>query len=126
LKGAAPNVSSAVDAQYPLSDLMFRNDTSGEMRNITSAVEPSKSYTCADINKGERYYGWFGRCDCLELDDDIYGWFCLAEVHYWDPEWGVGGGFRTRAYNSPFENVINWEGYFIRPNSEEISMVVMI
>jgi hypothetical protein len=99
LKGAAPNVSSAVDAQYPLSDLMFRNDTSGEIVSIETAVEK----------------GWI---QGSSMNDVVYYYNTSA------PAWEVWQTLRCiYAPDLICEDADSWSGYFVRGTAEEVSML---
>jgi hypothetical protein len=95
-----------------LKDVMFRNESSGEVKNISEAVEPPAELVCNGDNEGDKYYGWFGDCLCLGED----GWDCTANFYYWNSTL-FGGSFVSISYDDPTYELKSWVGYFAKFNN---------
>ena len=110
---------------FQIRNLMFRNDSSGEIRNITQAVEPPAGHNWT--TNGNVYRGWFGSCNgTWVFPPGIWHTNCMAtQIYWWDP---TISDFRTRNYpftDSIYANVSAWNGYFIYMNFPNISVLIM-
>lgn len=105
LKDVVPNVSST-EFSYPLSDLLFRNDSSGEIKNLSEAVD----------------LGWV---QGNSINDVIWYWnSSLTTENKWKfiSEFICDEDFPDQCIGGP-ENIGSWEGYFIKGSKKDISVL---
>ncbi|MGC8744539.1 MAG: hypothetical protein ACP5T0_11735 [Verrucomicrobiia bacterium] len=121
-KEALPQDANA-SYSYPIGRIYFRNDSSGEIRNITNAVEPPAGYDWSANNN--KYKGWFGECTYYEDDPEPY-FDCVQKslIYWWDASLRNGrGDFNSQAYNY-YTSVFNsTQGVFAKINYPNISIV---
>ncbi|MEM4605680.1 MAG: hypothetical protein QW103_01415, partial [Candidatus Pacearchaeota archaeon] len=106
-----------------IGDIHFINKSSGEVRNITRAVEPENVSQWI----GQTYRGWFGSCRPYLTDRGSLRENCTgtSTIYWWDARmYGEGkGDFGTKPYNS-LEEIDASKGVFVKFNYPDLAILL--
>ncbi|MEM4181872.1 MAG: BspA family leucine-rich repeat surface protein, partial [Candidatus Pacearchaeota archaeon] len=133
LKGVVPVQHEAAVKNYKvkIGDIHFINKSSGEVRNITRAVEvlnkslciPSKNNT---ISREGMWFG-YGICYCLMNNPNFCGWRYTNSTIYW---WDAAGGnpknadFQMKSYDRYTDELDASKGVFVKFNYPDLAILL--